>query len=179
MKKLVAKPGMRYHPINRGKISRVWLQIPPRFLWSSIIARKLDRILVVDVEATCWEGDPRPGQISEIIESGLCVPDVTTLARVEQRDILVRPVCSTISPYQNSRSPLYVHDQPLAQGGSRSVRATITILTNHQIVHMFSVYRQRFDNPKHSWYYRHVSWRVDAARSSPQHRTQPYTEHTG
>ena len=35
------------------------------------MARKLDRILVVDVEATCWEGDPPPGQISEIIEIGL------------------------------------------------------------------------------------------------------------
>lgn len=34
------------------------------------MARKLDRILVVDVEATCWEGDPPPGQISAIIEKG-------------------------------------------------------------------------------------------------------------
>ena len=31
------------------------------------MARKLDRILVVDVEATCWEGDPPPGQIREIL----------------------------------------------------------------------------------------------------------------
>jgi len=29
------------------------------------MARKLDRMLVVDVEATCWEGDPPPGQISK------------------------------------------------------------------------------------------------------------------
>ena len=43
------------------------------------MARKLDRILVVDVEATCWEGDPPPGQTSEIIEIGLCVLDVPTL----------------------------------------------------------------------------------------------------
>ena len=56
-----------------------------------IMARKLDRILVVDVEATCWEGDPPSGQTSEIIEIGLCVLDVPTLARVEQRAILVRP----------------------------------------------------------------------------------------
>ena len=63
------------------------------------MARKLDRILVVDVEATCWEGDPPSGQTNEIIEIGLCVLDMPTLARVEQRAILVRPVCSTISPY--------------------------------------------------------------------------------
>lgn len=31
-----------------------------------IRARKLDRILVVDVEATCWEGDLPTGQTSEI-----------------------------------------------------------------------------------------------------------------
>jgi inhibitor of KinA sporulation pathway (predicted exonuclease) len=90
---------MRYHSINRGKISRVRIQMSPRVLWSSIMARKLDRILVVDVEATCWEGDPPSGQISEISEIGLCVLDVPTLARVEQRDIFVRPVCSTVSPY--------------------------------------------------------------------------------
>lgn len=45
------------------------------------MARKLDRILVVDIEATCWEGNPPPGQTSEIIEIGLCVLDVPTLAR--------------------------------------------------------------------------------------------------
>lgn len=63
------------------------------------MARKLDRILVVDVEATCWEGNPPPGQMSEIIEIGLCVVDVAALERVERRSILVRPLRSTISPY--------------------------------------------------------------------------------
>ncbi len=63
------------------------------------MARKLDRILVVDVEATCWEDDPPPGQSSEIIEVGLCVLDVATLERVEQRTFLVRPLRSTISTY--------------------------------------------------------------------------------
>ena len=63
------------------------------------MARKLDRILVIDVEATCWEGDPPPGQTNEIIEIGLCVLDVATLERVERRDFLVRPVRSTVSPY--------------------------------------------------------------------------------
>ena len=61
------------------------------------MARKLDRILVVDVESTCWEGNPPPGQMSEIIEIGLCVVDVAALERVERRSILVRPACSTVS----------------------------------------------------------------------------------
>ena len=83
------------------------------------MARKLDRILVVDIEATCWEGDPPPGQISEIIEIGLGVLDVATLARVEQRDILVRPVCSTVSSYCTQLTTLTQADvdggMPLAE----------------------------------------------------------------
>ncbi|MCB9131481.1 MAG: hypothetical protein H6647_11155 [Anaerolineales bacterium] len=55
------------------------------------MARKLDNILVIDVEATCWQGDPPRGQSSEIIEVGLCLLDVAGLARVERRSILVRP----------------------------------------------------------------------------------------
>ena len=31
---------------------------------------------VVDVEATCWDGSPPPGQVSEIIEIGLTVVDL-------------------------------------------------------------------------------------------------------
>ena len=63
------------------------------------MARELDRILVIDVEVTCWEGNPPPGRTSEIIEIGLCVLDAPTLARAEQRTILVRPVGSTVSAY--------------------------------------------------------------------------------
>lgn len=61
--------------------------------------RLLDQILVVDVESTCWDGQPPPDQISEIIEIGLCAVDVATLARVERRSILVRPARSTVSPF--------------------------------------------------------------------------------
>jgi inhibitor of KinA sporulation pathway (predicted exonuclease) len=68
--------------------------------WSSEqVADKLDRILVIDLEATCWEGNPPPGQDHEIIEVGLCVLDVASGERVEKRPILVRPEHSTVSPY--------------------------------------------------------------------------------
>jgi len=63
------------------------------------MARKLDQILVVDVESTCWEGDPPDGQESEIIEIGLCTLDVATLQRLGKRSILVRPERSTVSAY--------------------------------------------------------------------------------
>jgi hypothetical protein len=40
------------------------------------MAGKLDQIIVIDVEATCWEGHPPANEESEIIEIGLCVMDV-------------------------------------------------------------------------------------------------------
>ncbi|MCP9624618.1 exonuclease domain-containing protein [Nocardia otitidiscaviarum] len=54
---------------------------------------------VVDVEATCWEGDTPPGQPSEIIEIGLCVLDTETRERVAKHSILVRPERSTVSEF--------------------------------------------------------------------------------
>ena len=59
----------------------------------------LDKIIVIDLEATCWEGDPPPGQESEIIEIGLCLLDVATGERSAPRAILVKPQRSTLSQY--------------------------------------------------------------------------------
>lgn len=63
------------------------------------MARRLDQILVIDVEATCWEGDPPEGEISEIIEIGLCVLDVTSGERSTPRAIMVKPQRSCLSNY--------------------------------------------------------------------------------
>jgi inhibitor of KinA sporulation pathway (predicted exonuclease) len=64
------------------------------------MAKLLDQILVIDIESTCWDGQiPPPGQMSEIIEVGLCVVDVAKLARLEKRSILIRPVRSQISDF--------------------------------------------------------------------------------
>jgi len=60
---------------------------------------KLDRVVVVDLEATCWGGKPPEGHPSEIIEIGLCLLDVSTGERSEKRSIVVRPEASSISPY--------------------------------------------------------------------------------
>lgn len=62
------------------------------------MANRLDQILVIDVESTCWEGDPPPGQESEIIEIGLCTLDVGRGERLESTSILVRPERSFVSP---------------------------------------------------------------------------------
>ena len=59
----------------------------------------LDSINVIDVEATCWEGNPPPGQRQEIIEIGVCPLEVSTGRRLEKRSILVRPERSRVSAF--------------------------------------------------------------------------------
>jgi inhibitor of KinA sporulation pathway (predicted exonuclease) len=53
---------------------------------------------VVDVEATCWPGRPPPGQVSEIIEIGLCVVDLESRERVSRHRVLVRPARLPLEP---------------------------------------------------------------------------------
>jgi inhibitor of KinA sporulation pathway (predicted exonuclease) len=56
-------------------------------------------INVVDIEATCWANDvEKPaGQLSEIIEVGVCTLDVATLSVQEPRGILTFPIDSEVS----------------------------------------------------------------------------------
>ncbi|MFF5973795.1 exonuclease domain-containing protein [Streptomyces sp. NPDC012769] len=54
---------------------------------------------VIDVEATCWDGQPPPGAVSEIIEIGLTVVDLTARRRVSRHGILVRPARSEVSAF--------------------------------------------------------------------------------
>ncbi len=61
--------------------------------------RQLDQILVIDIEATCWDSGPPPGQESEIIEIGVCTLDVRSNERAGKESILVKPRKSTVSPY--------------------------------------------------------------------------------
>lgn len=56
-------------------------------------------INVVDVEATCWAGQPPPGQVNEIIEVGLTVVDLDAGTRLAKHRIMVRPRRSTVSDF--------------------------------------------------------------------------------
>lgn len=67
--------------------------------------RKLDRLLIVDVEATCWEQEgldksmlPRRDE-SEIIEIGICTLDLQTGEIADADGIIVKPITSTVSDY--------------------------------------------------------------------------------
>lgn len=63
------------------------------------MTRKLDRIIVIDIEATCWQGKLPSGQESEIIEIGICPLDIITGEPLEKESILVKPQCSTVSDF--------------------------------------------------------------------------------
>lgn len=54
---------------------------------------------VIDVEATCWDGKPPPGAVSEIIEIGLAVIDLRAGDRVARHRIVVRPARSEVSAF--------------------------------------------------------------------------------
>jgi len=63
------------------------------------MAGKLDQIIVIDVESTCWEDRSPENDASEIIEIGICVVDVHTRERIAQESLLVQPTRSRVSPF--------------------------------------------------------------------------------
>ena len=63
------------------------------------MARKLDKILIVDIEATCWQGKAPEGQTNDIIEIGVCLLDVNSGEISENRGIMVTPERSKVSEF--------------------------------------------------------------------------------
>jgi inhibitor of KinA sporulation pathway (predicted exonuclease) len=60
---------------------------------------KLDQIIVIDIEATCWDSSPPEGEENEIIEVGICTLDIQTWERLERKSILVKPEKSAVGPF--------------------------------------------------------------------------------
>lgn len=65
----------------------------------SKMAGKLDKIIVVDVESTAWEGAPPPGEVSEIIEVGICMLDVASGTCEGREGYIIKPTRSVVSEY--------------------------------------------------------------------------------
>ena len=63
------------------------------------MSNKLDTIVVIDIEATCWKGKPPPGQENEIIEIGICPLDIASGQPLEKESILVKPERSQVSEF--------------------------------------------------------------------------------
>lgn len=70
------------------------------------MAKLFDQVLVIDIESTCWQGPPPRGQLSEIIEIGICTVDLRKLERLEKRSIMVKPVRSRVSEFCTSLTTL-------------------------------------------------------------------------
>jgi inhibitor of KinA sporulation pathway (predicted exonuclease) len=71
------------------------------------MAKRLDHILVIDIESTCWEGGfPPKGEANDIIEIGLTPLELHTGRRLEKRSILVKPERSKVSPFCTSLTTL-------------------------------------------------------------------------
>ncbi len=85
--------------------------------------RKLDQVLIVDIEATCWENSIPEGQESEIIEIGLCLLDVASWQPQHKRSILVRTEHSTISPFCTQLTSLT--QEQVEQGNSFAEACTL------------------------------------------------------
>ena len=58
-----------------------------------------DNILIIDLEATCWDDRPPRGQESEIIEIGVCIMNAKTGEISQNVGILVKPQYSKVSPF--------------------------------------------------------------------------------
>lgn len=59
-----------------------------------------DKIIIIDLEATCWEKEKRPaGQENEIIEIGLAVLNRKTGEITQNQGILVKPTRSSVSQF--------------------------------------------------------------------------------
>ena len=61
---------------------------------------KFDKVIVVDLEATCWETPEETAQnTSEIIEIGVCELNAMTGEILRPRGILIKPQHSTVSEF--------------------------------------------------------------------------------
>ncbi len=63
------------------------------------MAKQLDKIIIIDVESTCWEKAPPKEQESEIIEIGICTLDVISRKRIEKESIIIKPEHSSVSEF--------------------------------------------------------------------------------
>jgi len=58
----------------------------------------LDKVVVVDLETTCWEKREKE-QIMEVIETGVCFLDIRSGEITERQSILIKPLYSEVSDF--------------------------------------------------------------------------------
>ncbi len=58
-----------------------------------------NNIIIIDLEATCWNGKAPQGQVNEIIEIGICVLNTSTGLITKNEGILIKPERSEVSAF--------------------------------------------------------------------------------
>lgn len=58
-----------------------------------------DKIIIIDLEATCWQGQIPDGEVNEIIEIGLSILDTVSGTISKNQGILIQPQHSKVSPF--------------------------------------------------------------------------------
>ncbi len=61
--------------------------------------RNMDKIFVVDLEATCWDDGMPASEVSDIIEIGFCSLNIKTGELADKESVLVKPLRSRISGF--------------------------------------------------------------------------------
>lgn len=89
-------------------------------------------ILVVDLEATCWEDEVPQNQISEIIEIGICALDVKTGEIKDKKSYLIKPEKSKLSPFCTKLTTI-THEL-LEKEGVSFKNACADIISNYQSI---------------------------------------------
>lgn len=87
----------------------------------------LGKIVVIDLEATCWEGEPPVGQTSELIEVGVSMLTVPTLEISKPRRLFIKPIRSEVSPFCSSLTG--ITPELLSEKG-KALHEVIDVLTN-------------------------------------------------
>lgn len=93
------------------------------------MVRLLNKIIVVDVEATCWDDREKTRRDSEIIEIGVCLLDVKTGKITNTRGIIVRPESSEVSEYCTELTTL---TQDVVDGGISFWEATGILMDEYR-----------------------------------------------
>jgi inhibitor of KinA sporulation pathway (predicted exonuclease) len=95
------------------------------------MAIRLDQVIVIDIEATCWEKDPPPNQEREIIEIGICPLDIASGELLEKKSLLVKPKQSQVSDFCTQLTTL----TPEQVNQGMSLGKACSILRNKYIAH--------------------------------------------
>lgn len=86
------------------------------------MALDFTKIIIIDLEATCWAGQTPKGEQHDIIEYGLAVLEVASGNIVANEGILVRPTASSVSAFcteLTTITPEMVAEAPSFEEASR------------------------------------------------------------